>query len=245
MCNGCYGELLSIYDLKTSGKVPDEAADELADLLLSFVGKDEALKLAHRYRLVQRQATVLHERVVRFLATADHVAGTLGGSTSLDWSPAVIGLCKAVELEAVARLLEPLRTNAASGQFAQDIQNRDLAKVARYCSSPSARPPELGSLAHFLKVVATEPELRSTSRIVQAFFHQMRDWPYAAWLFDEAGFNRQLSALAKSFRNRAAHTDELGQKDYDDCRTAVLGDTGVLWRLVQSTTARLSNGKLA
>lgn len=245
ICNGCYGTLLSIYDLKTAGRLEEDAADELAELLLSFVGKGQTLQLVHRYKLAQSRASVLHERSVRFLATAEHVAATLGSNVSLDWSPAVIGLCKTVELEAVERLLAPLRTKAQSGQFDQDLQNRDLAKVARYCSNPSSKPPELGSLAHFLKIVANEPVLRTTSPLVRAFLRQMTDWTFAGWLIEDDGLHRQLAALAKTFRNRAAHTEELSEKDYAACRSAVIGAAGVLWRLVQATTSRPKLGRIA
>src|SRR5436305_495281 len=44
-----------------------------------------------------------------FLRTADDIASYLRSSTDLDWSAAVIVLCKAFERETVQRILLPLR----------------------------------------------------------------------------------------------------------------------------------------
>jgi hypothetical protein len=43
------------------------------------------------------------------------VTAVLRSATGLDWSVAIIGLCKATEIEVVHRIAEPLRL-AASGQ---------------------------------------------------------------------------------------------------------------------------------
>jgi hypothetical protein len=41
LCNGCYGELLSIYDVKAGTAPDDERADALAQILLDLYGREE------------------------------------------------------------------------------------------------------------------------------------------------------------------------------------------------------------
>ena len=41
LCNGCYGRLLSLYDIKSGTKTEDERATELAGTLLSMVSLDD------------------------------------------------------------------------------------------------------------------------------------------------------------------------------------------------------------
>ena len=84
------------------------------------------------------------------LATAHAVTPALRGATGLDWSVAIIGLCKAVEVEAVHRIAEPLRLAASSQDMSVEAKDADFGRVARYCQG-RASAPELGSLAHFLR----------------------------------------------------------------------------------------------
>jgi hypothetical protein len=39
-------------------------------------------------------------------------------------------------------------------------------------------------------------------------------WPGSQWLLKPAGLNAALRTLTAKYRNRAAHTDELGKADY-------------------------------
>jgi hypothetical protein len=41
LCNGCYGRLLSIYEVKAGPAPDDERADALASVLMGLVSKDE------------------------------------------------------------------------------------------------------------------------------------------------------------------------------------------------------------
>ena len=45
----------------------------------------------------------------------------------------------------------------------------------------------------------------------------------------------RLCCLTTTFRNRAAHIDELGKEDYLGCRDLVIGDRGIVWRLLVAT----------
>ena len=108
LCNGCYGNLLSLYEIKAGTKLDDARAEELAAALLAVVALEDR-RLAERvYRSAEKRAECLAPETVRFIVTAEHVAGQLQSEPQLEWSPAVIGLCKAVESEVVSRILIPL-----------------------------------------------------------------------------------------------------------------------------------------
>src|SRR3972149_2297140 len=81
LCNGCYGRLLSIFDIKAGTGTEDENAEGLANVLLGLASVDDARRAARRHQLAEKHVDVLTPLAVRFLGTAEHVA------TSLDARP--------------------------------------------------------------------------------------------------------------------------------------------------------------
>ena len=126
LCNGCYGRLLSIYDIK-AGTEPDHSrADQLANLLSALITVDQKREADREFCLADRRSEALSAEARHFIATAEYVAGHLETQANLEWSPAVIGLCKAIEMEVVSRVVIPLKTVAASEDLYEDKQDRDM-----------------------------------------------------------------------------------------------------------------------
>jgi hypothetical protein len=148
----------------------------------------------------------------------------------------VIGLCKAVEIEAVGRVVDPLIAAAAGADLGADVADKDLGRVAKYCAGRSAKPPELGAIRHFLVTAANSQERRASSPLLSAFRDVLRRWPLGDWLLNLAGAPAALEAVTITYRNPAAHTEELTEVDYRECAHFVLGSTGVLWSLLMATT---------
>jgi hypothetical protein len=71
--------------------------------------------------------------------------------------------------------------------------------------------------------------------VIPSFLQLAAEWTGSQWLLEPDGLHQALSVLTSSFRNRAAHIDELGTEDYSGCREHVIGPHGLLWRLVVST----------
>ena len=163
LCNGCYGRLLSLYDIKSGTKAEDERAKKLAEALVSTVSLDDRRQAERMYRVCEERARHLSSETVRFIATAEHVAGELESDPQLEWSPAVIGLCKAVELELVRRIVRPLANKVVGVDLKADRNDRDIGSIARYCMDVRKNPPELGAFAHFLQTVIHSRERRETS----------------------------------------------------------------------------------
>jgi len=44
-----------------------------------------------------------------------------------------------------------------------------------------------------------------------------------------------IQALTTNYRNKAAHTDELEEQDYQKCKDLVFGDNGIIWDLILSS----------
>ncbi len=238
LCNGCYGGLLSIYDIKASTEPEPIKAEKLSEVLLSLVTEDQMRRSAEKIRISESRVAFLAPQTVRFLSTADYVAQSLSNSPSLDWSAAVIGLCKAVEFEIVQRFVEPLKAIASSRDLAADTRDNDLARVAKYCAGRTSNPPELGSINHFLQTAANSRNRMQNSLLLQSLRELFSKWPDSAWLISSNGATLVLPQLATRFRNRAAHTDELSKQDYEACYEMVAGPGGMLWHLVSATTVK-------
>lgn len=235
LCNGCYGYLLSLYKIKAGTKTDDERTEELAAALVFAVGVDARRQAERVYRAAETRADRLSPRSVRFIATAEYLASRLRSEPQLEWSPTVIGLCKAVESEVVSRILIPLANNARDADLRDDKTDRDIGRVAAFCVYPMRKPPELGAFAHFLQTVIHSRRRRNTSIIIREFLRLAGDWTGSDWILDPNSFHQSLTMLTTTFRNRAAHIDELGKEDYLGCRDLVIGDQGIVWRLLVAT----------
>jgi hypothetical protein len=237
LCNGCYGRLLSIYDIKAGTAPDDERAEALATLLLTLVSKDTQEEAMKHLRVAEQQANHLSDRTLRFLATSEAVSKSLVSEPNLDWSPAVIGLCKAVECEIQERILIPLRQSLRDRTIENDLKDHHLKRVASYCSGKSEHPPELGPIRYFLTDAASRGS-DPTSGLLTTLRQLVIDWPNSDWLFAKDGLVSSLDVLTSKFRNPAAHAEELGRGEYDDCHTLVIGSKGLLWRLITATQGR-------
>ena len=235
LCNGCYGRLISLFDIKAGTQPDDERSEALADALLSAVNLEAQRQAERLYRAADERSARLTPRAVRFIATAEHVGAGLQSEPHLEWSPAVIGLCKAVELEIVSRILIPLAKRSNSADLRADTRDKDLGRVAEFCRDQTRSSPELGAFTHFLQTVIHSKRRRETSAIIQTFLQLARDWVGSSWILDPTLFLRSLQTLTQKFRNRAAHIDELGKIDYFECRDLTIGKAGIMWQLLEST----------
>jgi hypothetical protein len=233
LCNGCYGRLLSLWEIK-AGDLPDDDRDRaVLELLAKSV---PAGQVAAARRRLQAQAGVyssVSEQAQLMLATADAVSAALRHTSGLDWSAAVICLCKAVELEVVRCVAEPWRAATAGLDLSVDLNDRDLARVARYCAG-RAPAPELGVLSYSLGVAANSRTRRETSPLVSSLWRLVGARAAASWWVEATGLPAVLADLSKRFRNPAAHTSVLTADDYGICRAHVLGPDGILAQLLRA-----------
>ena len=235
LCNGCYGRLLSLYEIKAGTAADDLRAEQLADALLSIVTVDQQRQAELLFRASDNRAEGLSPESLRFIATAEHVAAQLELNAHLEWSPAVIGLCKAVETEIVNRILRPLATLADAEDLTDDKSDKDFGRVAEFCADPGRKPPELGSFAHFLKTIVHSRQRRQTSKLINCFSRLSAAWTGSTWLLLPDGLHAALKHLTETYRNRAAHIDELARSDYVGCWKITIESSGVVWKLITST----------
>jgi hypothetical protein len=163
LCNGCYGRLLSLYEIMAGTAPEDERTEAIAAALMTMAAEDEVRQAEKLFRTSEERAERLSAEGLRFIATAEFVAGQLDASPQLEWSPAVIGLCKALETELVSRVLKPLARLAAREDLTADKGDKDFGRIAAYCSGLAHKPPELGSFSHFLQTVIHSKQRRETS----------------------------------------------------------------------------------
>lgn len=101
-----------------------------------------------------------------------------------------------------------------------ELKDSEVARVASYCQG-SARPPELGALARFLRTAAHSRKCAETSVLMGAVRAATAAWPSADWR-----------------RNPAAHAAFFGEEDFSRCSDLVHGQEGLLWRLIIATSRR-------
>ena len=113
--------LLSIWEIK-AGSLEEESRDAaLLQMLAATAPPDEVVRAQSRPMASTPGYALLSEPAQRMLATAHAVTTALRNATGLDWSVAIIGLCKAVEVEAVQRIAEPLRLAARCHDIGADM----------------------------------------------------------------------------------------------------------------------------
>ena len=140
--------------------------------------------------------------------------GAFQADPQLEWSPAIIGLCTAIEAEIVSRILRPLSAKASGDDLAADKADKDIGRVAAFCSDATRKPPELGTFAHFLQTFIHSQHRRVASALFRSFTSLTADWIGSHWLLEPKGLHQALTTLTSEFRNRAAHIDELSKEDY-------------------------------
>ena len=231
LCNACYGTLLSVYKVKAGTGPDDSRADKLAKRVLELVSEHDHRRAERLVLASENRAVHLSSRSLRFLGTAEHLASKFDIDPYLEWSGAVICLCKAVEWEVVNHLIEPLLLKSRGANLTVDRSDKDIGRIAAYCMDKSRPRPELGTLAHFLQTVIHSRRRRKTSTLIGIFLSMSSDWTGSDWILDPHGLYASITQLTRRFRNRAAHIDELSGVDYDLCRDLVMGPDGLLWNL--------------
>jgi hypothetical protein len=235
LCNGCYGYLLSVFDIKKGSQSEEEKSSLLAAALLQVFSRAQKQGSERLFRIAEKRADYLDFKSVLFLSTANLVEDALAQKHELDWSPAVIGYCKAVENEIVRRLIDLLVGLVKGSLSRADLDDKDFGRVAKYCNSPSNKPPELGVFAHFLQTFALSTSRRATSGLLHAFDSLICDLPRRDWLIDRGGLSPSLTKLCSEYRNRAAQVESLSRADYLACREFVCGTDGLIWKIVSAT----------
>jgi hypothetical protein len=234
LCNGCYGRLLSLYEIQAGTDPDDVKAERLAQQLVEIVSAANARDTLRRTTYSRDPEKFLTTDSLRFLGSAEYVASLLEGQSTLEWSGAIIGLCKAAERELLERFLQPLQSGCVPGELADEFGDPDLGPLARW-GAGKANPPELGTLRHALITVANSQRRVGKSAVIKSLQLQTSKWPRGRWLLDPEGLPAMLSRLT-SYRNDAAHLGSLGSDDYHRCRALVIGNDGLVWKLIDATT---------
>ena len=233
--NGCYGLLLSLHDIRAGSAGDSERADALAEQLLALASEAEQREAMELLRIRSDQVDQLTERSQRLLATSEYVASHLANATDLEWSSAVVCVCKAVEVELVERLIEPVALECRDADLKGTSWTRNSDRSLDSVPAAPTSRRRWGPFAISCKTAHHSRSRKDTSSLLRALGRTLRRWPDSAWLLEPDGALVDLKQLADHYRNPAAHTDELQQSDFDGCHRLVLGDEGMLWALLRAT----------
>jgi len=234
LCNGCYGRLLSIYEIQAGTEAVDVKTDQLASVLVGIVSAADARNALRRTTYSRNPEQFLCDDSLRFLGSAEYLASVLEDQSSLEWSGAVIGLFKAAERELLERFLQPLQGTCTPEQITNEFGDPDLGPVARWIAG-NAKPPELGTLRRSLVTVTTSQRRAESSFVIKSIRRLSIKWPRGRWLLDPNGLILVLATLTH-YRNEAAHLGSLSSDDYRNCRELVIGEEGMIWNLMDATS---------
>lgn len=234
LCNGCYGRLLSIYEVKAGTLSEDEKIRELEDILQSLISADELRISMEKLLIYENRMEYLDEKTLRFLASSEYISSQLEEDYLLDWSPVIIGLCKAFENELVTKIIRPFKEYCASVDLSNDLKDKDLNRVARYITMSNAKDLEIGTFGYFLQTALNSKSRRQTSNLIISFYDYMSQYPYSNWILDKDGLLYSINLITTNFRNKAAHIEELCKKDFISLRNLLIQKSGVLWSLNHS-----------
>ncbi len=134
LCNGCYGRLLSIYEIKVGSEENEVRIASLETLLESLVSEDEIRREIQKLTIKENKANLLHNNSLRFVASSDYISSKLGDEYLLDWSPVIIGYCKALEYELIEKLMIPLKEYTSKLDLTDDLKDMDLGRIAKFLS---------------------------------------------------------------------------------------------------------------
>jgi hypothetical protein len=136
----------------------------------------------------------------------------------------------------VRRIAEPLREATRHEDLTDDLADKDLARLARYCVGRarqlcSARSPTPWGWPRAQSVAASSPMLIGLTSLSS-------DWTDGEWILATDGLAEQTATLTHEFRNPAARTAVLGRDDFERCHTLVQGHEGLPGRLIEATLPR-------
>lgn len=198
----------------------------------SLVWPDQDLLPLTFSRVVPR----LSRKSLQTLVTAESIA--FSQLPILDWSPVVICYCKAVEIELLEKLLQPIQKAALHRRDQKSwspTKDKRITRLYDYALKDSGRPLELGTLANALEhVLNAEPYSDPVKDLVLEHLRRFGEPDWAT-----GPFISELRHLVRNYRNAAAHTTILAKEDAAECRQLVLGSAshrGILARLLSSST---------
>jgi hypothetical protein len=231
---------------------------EAPELFETNLGRDAqylAMDLRARKRFRDCEATLskevgkpwetLEESTRQFLVTGDLLLALLQETSNghVDFAPAVIEYSKAIEHELAEKLFGSFRKRVkmealdesfyeTSQLEASDTPSdlrffRTTLKTIRAYLNESG-PVTLGSIVHFMRQTTHQ---RYVSVPVIARFREFLQSSAELGGLIDAGFTNRLQEFTESYRNRAAHTGAISRSEAENCRQALLSDSGLLRKL--------------
>jgi hypothetical protein len=232
ICNGCYGYLLSIHNIKNSTD-PDEKKFEALDKCIEQLARDYKSRIIAFRNKLDKSKSEFEDSTRRFLATAACLEEDLPKGEFLEWSPAVLCLCKAVENELINKFLIPMRNFGLD--MATDKSDPRTKRVDQFLSRETDTPPELGGISFYINLVAKSSSYRDKAASAPLLKTYSEKRPFFDWYTRGGGAASDIETIVTKFRNRAAHISELAHDDFQECKELVLGSEGILSNILRAS----------
>lgn len=216
LCNGCYGYLLKLFEIRSEKELSHEKLLRL-DKLIDQISDQFCDRIGPYQKALSDGERGLTSATNRFLATARFLKTQLPKGDHLEWSPAILCLCKAVESELVDKFLNPVKSMAEQMQIQLTEFDRRTKRVEQYVLGQSDQAPELGAICFFLDLLASSDKFRQQCQLSPAIAKTSVARPFFEWYLDTKRCALPLKELVSKFRNKAAHLTELNEADFLAC----------------------------
>lgn len=172
------------------------------------------------------------------LDSAELIAGwvAIDSVENFEWSAPIILICKGFEFELIKRIFEPLREISSLSALSDDMKDKDIGKIAKFCAIKGQQSPELGVVAHFLSTAIHSKSRRLSSVLLSAFFLLVERMADPKYVVGPQNLLHAVQELTRKYRNPSAHTATMSRNDYQAC-SDLIADPGVgaLYRLIGAT----------
>lgn len=236
LCNGCYGRLISLYEIRSSSD-PSEAKFSALDQNIRDIWSQFENQVSELEREISKKSS-FDSDTNKFLATAEFLKRKLPDEENLEWSPAIISLCKAVENELVKKWILPLKLMAEGAKVNNQVIDKRTQRLEKYIMGINDTPPELGSIYFFIDILSKSESFRNNSPTFELIKEYSQKRPLSYKFYSSNGISDSLKELVENYRNKAAHIEVLKKEDYICCEEITLSEGGILNEILKSVALR-------
>lgn len=236
LCNGCYGRLISLYEIHTGKDNEEEKIEKIVENIFNTQKQfSESLNiLIENYTKKNSQ---LNELTIKYLATADFLGKKLPKDNFIEWSPAIMCLCKSVESELISKIFLPLKKIALENSYKSNFEDKRTIRIEKFVSGNTDVSPELGTISFLFNLLANSEEWKKNNKLFNIIKIFLEKKPFSEWFYSKNGASKSLDELCKKYRNISAHISDLTKDDFDKCYLIVNGKDGILEKIFLASSS--------
>jgi len=235
LCNGCYGRLISLYEIHRGQKSNEDKIEQINETITD-IQKQFSESLDILIKNYSNKNTHLDNLTNKYLATANLLYEKLPKREYIEWSPAILCLCKSVENELINKIISPLKKIASETINENPSEDKRTIKIEKYIYGKSNIPPELGAISFLFELLSNSEKWKQNNPIFNLIKSYCQKRPFSDWIYSKNGAAKSLNELCQKYRNIAAHISDLKIEDYEKCLSLVCAKNGILDKICTTSS---------